>query len=402
MIIDFHTHIFPKAIRENRQKYFLNESAFKLLYNSPGSKLVGATEIVASMDEQGVDKSVVFGFPWKTKKTFQVQNDYIMEVVARYPEQLIGLACFDPFHGEAVPEAVRCIEGGLLGIGEIAFYESGIDDTALDKLVPLMEICRNRDLPFLIHTNEPVGHIYPGKTPNTMKQIYDLIKRFPENKIVLAHWGGGIFFFNLLKKDVKERLENGMIEEVRVWNRALSNEEIKEMMFKELDGTETNLQAYYQFNETSGDVLPDITANNNDGDVGGNPGWTASYAPLASVLLDSLFNIRGVWNAKTSHTSSILTISAVLSRKSTEMYASFWKNLDLRKFFMEILLAVRLATAPLSNSSLTLAISGVSLTTLTPLAWIFLMFDLTTLRTISISWIIRSKTTGTSVPLGLN
>ena len=102
---------------------------------------------------------------------------------------------------------------------------------------------------------------------------------------------------------------DGMIEELRVWNRSLSNEEIQEMMFKELDGTETNLQAYYQFNETSGDVLPDSTANNNDGDVGGNPGWTASYAPLASVLLDSLFNIRGVWNAKTSHTSSILTIS---------------------------------------------------------------------------------------------
>ena len=169
---------------------------------------MGATEIVASMDEQGIDKSVVFGFPWKTKEIFQAQNDYIMEVVARYPERLIGLGCFDPFHGEAVPEAVRCLEGGLSGIGEIAFYESGIDHTALDKLVPLMEICRNRDLPFLIHTNEPVGHIYPGKTPNTMKQIYDLIKRFPENKIVLAHWGGGIFFFNLLKKDVKESLEN--------------------------------------------------------------------------------------------------------------------------------------------------------------------------------------------------
>ena len=35
-----------------------------------------------------------------------------------------------------------------------------------------------------------------------------MITRFPENKIVLAHWGGGIFFFNLLKKEVKERLEN--------------------------------------------------------------------------------------------------------------------------------------------------------------------------------------------------
>ena len=208
MIIDFHTHIFPKAIRENRQKYFPNESAFKLLYRSPGSKLVGAKEIVDSMDDQGVDKSVVFGFPWKTKEPFKVQNDYIMEVVARYPDRLIGLCCFDPSHREAVPETERCIKGGLSGIGEIAFYESGIDDGALDNLSPLMEICRDRDLPFLIHTNEPVGHIYPGKTPNTLKQIYDLIKRFPENKIVLAHWGGGIFFFNLLKKDVKERLEN--------------------------------------------------------------------------------------------------------------------------------------------------------------------------------------------------
>jgi uncharacterized protein len=208
MIIDFHTHIFPKAIRENRQKYFPGESAFQLLYRSPGSKLVGATQIIASMDDQGVDKSVVFGFPWKTKETFQAQNDYLMEAVDRYPHRLVGLACFDPFHGEAVSEAVRCIEGGLSGIGEIAFYESGIDPAALDKLIPLMEICRNRDLPFLIHTNEPVGHIYPGKTPNTLKQIYNLIKKFPENKIVLAHWGGGIFFFNLLKKEVKECLEN--------------------------------------------------------------------------------------------------------------------------------------------------------------------------------------------------
>jgi predicted TIM-barrel fold metal-dependent hydrolase len=208
MIIDFHTHIFPEAIRENREKYFPSEPAFKLLYDSPGSKLVGAKEIVAAMDEQGVDRSVVFGFPWKDSATFKMQNDYVMEVVTRYPERLVGLCCFDPFNKEAVPEARRCLEGGLSGIGEIAFYQSGIDDTALDMLTPLMEICLDKDLPFLIHTNEPVGHLYPGKTPNTLKQIYTLVTRFSENNIVLAHWGGGIFFFNLLKKEVKERLKN--------------------------------------------------------------------------------------------------------------------------------------------------------------------------------------------------
>jgi uncharacterized protein len=208
MIIDFHTHIFPKDIRENRGKYFPFEPAFKLLYDSPKSKLVGAKEIVAAMDEQGVDRSVVFGFPWKNSDIFKRQNDYIMEVVARFPERLIGLCCFDPFSKAAAPEARRCLEGGLSGIGEIAFYQSGIDDTALDKLAPLMEICLEKDLPFLIHTNEPVGHVYPGKTPNTLKQIYALVGRFSENKIVLAHWGGGIFFFNLLKKEVNARLKN--------------------------------------------------------------------------------------------------------------------------------------------------------------------------------------------------
>ncbi|MBW1753899.1 MAG: amidohydrolase [Deltaproteobacteria bacterium] len=208
MVIDFHTHIFPKTIRENREAYFASEPAFKLLYSLPGSKLVGAQEIVAAMDRQGVDKSVIFGFPWKKSQTFMNHNDYILEAVARYPKRLIGLCCLDPFSRDAVTEALRCLEGGLAGIGELAFYQSGIDDEALEKLAPLMQICRDKDLPVLIHTNEPVGHMYPGKTPHTLKQIYDLVKKFPENVIVLAHWGGGIFFFALLKKEVKESLKN--------------------------------------------------------------------------------------------------------------------------------------------------------------------------------------------------
>ena len=64
MIIDFHTHIFPKDICEHRDNYFQGEPEFRLLYDSPKSRLVGATELISAMDEQGIDKSVVFGFPW--------------------------------------------------------------------------------------------------------------------------------------------------------------------------------------------------------------------------------------------------------------------------------------------------------------------------------------------------
>lgn len=208
MIIDFHTHIFPKDIRENREKYFPDESAFKLLYDSSGSKLVGAEELINSMDEQGVDRSVVFGFPWKKSETFKNNNDYIIESTQKYQNRLSGFCCMDPFNKAAAAEVARCIQGGLKGVGELAFYRSGIDEDSLKSLEPVMETCLEKDLPVLIHTNEPVGHIYPGKTPNTLGQIYRMIKKFPKNKIVLAHWGGGIFFFNLLKKETRETLKN--------------------------------------------------------------------------------------------------------------------------------------------------------------------------------------------------
>ena len=208
MIIDFHTHIFPRDVRENREKYFDSEPTFKLLYQSAKSSLIGAGELIDAMDEEGVDQSVVFGFPWKNRAVYKPHNDYIMEMVEKYPGRFVGLGCFEPSGKNAVAEAERCITAGLSGIGELAFYETGIDEPALDRLSPIMMMCAEKNLPVLIHTNESVGHDYHGKTPITMVQIYGLIKRFPKNKIVLAHWGGGLFFFGLMKKEVKESLKN--------------------------------------------------------------------------------------------------------------------------------------------------------------------------------------------------
>jgi hypothetical protein len=170
--------------------------------------LIGATDLIEAMDKNCVDKSVVFGFPWKKSAVFKPHNDYIMEMVQKYSDRLIGFGCFEPAGENVVAEAERCIAAGASGIGELAFYQTGIDESALDRLAPIMELCAGRALPVLIHTNEPVGHEYHGKTPITMAQIYRLINRFPRNKIVLAHWGGGIFFFSLLKKEVKESLKN--------------------------------------------------------------------------------------------------------------------------------------------------------------------------------------------------
>ena len=208
MIIDFHTHLFPKALRENREKYFEGEPAFRMLYAWEKARLVGGHEMVQVMDEEGVDISVAFGFPWKNPEYSKMHNDYIMDVVSRYPGRIKGFCCLDTCSETAISEVTRCLSGGLSGVGELAFYETGIVCEARDSLAPIMAVCREKDLPVMIHTNEPVGHMYPGKSENTLAQIYDIVKRFPDNKIVLAHWGGGVFFYGLLKKEVKDALKN--------------------------------------------------------------------------------------------------------------------------------------------------------------------------------------------------
>ena len=208
MIIDAHTHIFPPEIRQSREKFFPSESAFKLLYQSHKARLIGGRELIRAMDGHRVDQAVIFGFPWTSIEISKTHNDYIMETVLKYPDRFTGLGCFDPASPGAAVEAERCLTGGLSGIGELAFYQSGIDDVAMEQLAPVMGMCAERSLPILIHTNEPVGHDYHGKTPITLSQIYALIKRFADNKIVLAHWGGGLFFYSLMKKEVKQILKN--------------------------------------------------------------------------------------------------------------------------------------------------------------------------------------------------
>lgn len=209
MIIDMHTHLFPTTIRENRENFFLDEPAFALLYRDPGARMVGSDEMVRAMDEHGVDVSVVFGFPWMNPDTCRRHNDFILESVSRHPDRFVGFCCVNPYTPEAEKEVQRSLDSGLSGVGELALYqEGGITQEAVDRLEPIMAQCRQKNLPVLFHTNEPVGHVYPGKSDNTLAQIYNLVRTYGENTIILGHWGGGLFFYNLLKKEVREVLAN--------------------------------------------------------------------------------------------------------------------------------------------------------------------------------------------------
>ncbi len=94
----------------------------------------------------------------------------------------------------------------------------------------------------------------------------------------------------------------GDIDEVRIWNVACTEEQIKENMHKTLTGTESGLVACYDFNAANGTNSPDKTANANHGTVMNADNdywsWNNSFAPVGSYLLNDFFDVKAAWYGK--------------------------------------------------------------------------------------------------------
>ena len=213
MIIDFHTHIFPPEIVAHREQFFPGEPAFRLLYeDQKKSPLATAEDLIGTMDRLQVHGAVTFGFPWKQSALIRLSNDYVLESIGRFPQRLVGFACLNPERPDTLEEADRCLRAGMKGIGELALYGTPGDRPWKELFSPLARLAAARGVPLLLHTNEPVGHFYPGKERLPAWDLYGLIQSFPETKFILAHWGGGLWWYQLLKREVREALKNVYVD----------------------------------------------------------------------------------------------------------------------------------------------------------------------------------------------
>jgi predicted TIM-barrel fold metal-dependent hydrolase len=206
MVIDCHTHIFPPPICQDRSPYLAADPAFRALYSSSRARVVEAEALVDEMDRSGVDRAVALGFPWSDSELVRRHNDYVGEAAGRWGGRLLPFVCVDPRAPTAAGEVERCLAAGVCGVGELAFYTDVLDERLIEALYPIASGCRSRRVPIMLHANEPVGHEYPGKAEVPPGALYRLIRSFPENRFILAHWGGGLLFYELLKREAREVL----------------------------------------------------------------------------------------------------------------------------------------------------------------------------------------------------
>lgn len=199
MIVDVHTHIFPPGIRKERDKYVRADPCFASLYSSPKAELATADELVQNMDKEQIDVSAVLNIGWITHELCVETNDYIMESVARYPRRLAGFCAVQPLAGEAaLKELERCVKGGIKGVGEMRPDIQKIDLENDEITGPFIDMLIRNNLVFLTHASEPVGHEYQGKGAVKPEVLYPFIVKYPELKVVCAHWGGGLPFYCLM------------------------------------------------------------------------------------------------------------------------------------------------------------------------------------------------------------
>ncbi|MDD4324510.1 MAG: amidohydrolase family protein [Eubacteriales bacterium] len=159
MIIDSHTHV-----RKNKGdiKDFLN-----------------------GMDANGIDMAIVHPIVPSDDAMGLSDNEFVGELVQRYPDRLMGYACVIPTEEDAPQELRAAVE--KYGFKGLKLHPPLQNFSMLDPRVgPVIETCIDLDIPILIHTGPIYSHAARMEFGDSIV-IDDLAIRYPEAKFIIAH-----------------------------------------------------------------------------------------------------------------------------------------------------------------------------------------------------------------------
>jgi hypothetical protein len=135
----------------------------------------------------------------------------------------------------------------------------------------------------------------------------------------------------------------GMLDEVRVWNTALTQTQIQQTMNQALTGTEPNLLAYYKMDESSGTTLSNSAATGPiyNADMGSGASWAISGAQF----------IPDVFGSNTVATATTATLSGAVNPGNLPTTASFFWGITNNGFD-----ATAVTNLPATNATLAISV----------------------------------------------
>ena len=192
MRIDIHHHFLP-----NPPTYPDEPLQTWLHHNSRVQDYADAPAVVAALDAAGIDVAVWQGEYYRQHTACVARNRMVQQAMRYAPTRLQAFVMVQPNHPDACDEIARGVAAGMCGVGELNPAAQGFSlrDAGFLRCA---EYCARHAIPMLLHVNEPVGTAYPGKVDISLVDCYEVAARFPELRLILAHWGGGLFFYEMM------------------------------------------------------------------------------------------------------------------------------------------------------------------------------------------------------------
>jgi predicted TIM-barrel fold metal-dependent hydrolase len=202
-IIDSHIHLYPPDVisdpagwaKEQGESYWPS-----LVMPSPGRRSsqgwVDLDRLLRDMDEAGVERAVLLGWYWENHATCVDQNRFYGKCIQAHSDRLLAFAGICPSSGPelSIAELKWSRDNGFIGMGELCPYVQGGSFDDKDWQAVFTWAMEN-EFVVNLHVSEPVGRNYPGKIQTPLLDFQKLIEEFPELKVILAHWGGGLAFY---------------------------------------------------------------------------------------------------------------------------------------------------------------------------------------------------------------
>ncbi|MGB9867218.1 MAG: amidohydrolase family protein [Bacillota bacterium] len=205
MIVDCHVHVLPPEMISKLERVCQKEPYLATLASSPRARFASCEEALAESEDKGI-RMVVFGYALEDPGRCREINEYVAAMVKSRHDRLLGLMVVNPARPGLEAEFARGIDLGLKGVGEL-FPEGQGFDLLGREIRTLAGLCKEAGMPLMLHVNEQVGHVYPGKTNVGPVQAWEFARKHPGLNIVYPHLGGGLPFYELMPEVAKD-LEN--------------------------------------------------------------------------------------------------------------------------------------------------------------------------------------------------
>ncbi|MCL2484732.1 MAG: amidohydrolase family protein [Endomicrobia bacterium] len=184
-IIDSHTHVYPDKVAEKAKEH-LQKAFSRTMIDLPI-----VSNLFKHMDKAGISKSVVASVASRPDQVVPINN----WLFSLKDTRIIPFAAMHPYF-DGYKEELKRIKDNACGIKlQSEFQLFFVDD---EKAFPMYEELQKLQIPVLFHCGVELSS--PGEVRSSPDRILNVMKKFPELKIIGAHMGGFLMWDEVLEK----------------------------------------------------------------------------------------------------------------------------------------------------------------------------------------------------------